>query len=119
MTTNADAPHLDRERIRALDLDPPIVASILATYVEDGARRLRALQEAASLGDSAGAWAQAHGLKGASYNVGAVAMGDACASLDRSVPPTVEQLARLADAFAATVAAIRASGLLEEGADAV
>jgi two-component system sensor histidine kinase/response regulator len=69
-----DVNSLKRIRDLAQCTDPTLVARVLNAFATDSARRMATLREAAGKEDFASLANEAHGLKGASLNVGATRM---------------------------------------------
>jgi HPt (histidine-containing phosphotransfer) domain-containing protein len=81
-----DAP-LDREtleRLRTLaqETDPSLFADILQTFCNDVAQYLVAMRQAISQGDVVSLKHQAHAIKGASMNTGALSLARISASME-------------------------------------
>lgn len=62
--------------------DEEMVVEILTLFQDDSAERLRDLNQAVSAGDRETVRKQAHTLKGASLQVGAIAMSGLCRELE-------------------------------------
>jgi len=62
--------------------DEQMVAEILTLFQEDSAERLRELDQALAAGDRATVRKQAHTLKGAAMQTGALAMGGLCRDIE-------------------------------------
>jgi PAS domain S-box-containing protein len=80
------APLLDSaalDNIRALDDDGTVVAEVIQAYLDEAPAQLRSLHGALRTGDGAALARAAHALKSASFNVGAVRMGETCRDLER------------------------------------
>jgi hypothetical protein len=72
------------------DVGSELMPEILMTFIDEGARRLRLLEERVNAGDAAGAADQAHALKGSAGTFGAMAL--------RQAVHEIEQLGRAGDA---------------------
>jgi HPt (histidine-containing phosphotransfer) domain-containing protein len=92
------APLLNRRTLAQLeeDVGSDLMPEILTTFLREGERRLRLLQERVGAGDAAGAADQAHAIKGSAGTFGAMALRQAVHEL--------EQVGRAGDA--ARVAAL-------------
>jgi CheY-like chemotaxis protein/HPt (histidine-containing phosphotransfer) domain-containing protein len=86
------APLLNRRTLAQLeeDVGSELMPELLVTFIDEGARRLRLLEERVNAGDAAGAADQAHALKGSSGTFGAMAL--------RQSVHDLEQLGRAGDA---------------------
>ena len=89
------------------------VDELVDTYLADGATQLATLRTAAERGDVEGLTRTAHSLKSGSLNVGAVALGGLCRSLEEAgrigaVPDAAERVAAIAAAFDAARGALLA-----------
>jgi two-component system, sensor histidine kinase and response regulator len=73
-SASLDAQTLARLRSLAQDTDPTLFAEILGTYSRDVEKYLAALQKALGENDAATIEHNAHALKGASINTGALAL---------------------------------------------
>jgi HPt (histidine-containing phosphotransfer) domain-containing protein len=111
---DAAAPALDLSRL--LELDPTgqngLIARVLATYEASFRDLMGRLQRAADAQDQPGFFLAVHTLKSSSAYVGAEAMAQACAEVERTVrdQPGVglpAQLARLGAVSAQVAAAVR------------
>ena len=84
------------------DLD--FVDELVDTYLEDGERQLDAMRAAVDQGDIASLTRAAHSLKSSSVNVGALALGNRCRTLEEaarggSVGDAAGQVASIAADF--------------------
>jgi PAS domain S-box-containing protein len=77
-----DAAALDN--IRSIDDDGSVVAEVIQMYLDEAPGHLAGLRAAESNGDWAEAGRIAHALKSASFNVGAVRLGEVCRDLERA-----------------------------------
>ncbi len=96
---------IDFERLDALRRLGPadglgLLPMLVTVFVDDVPARLTAVEQANSAGDAVALYQAAHQLKGAAGNVGAVAVSDICAELQRigrsgqtAAPELVDQLA--------------------------
>jgi two-component system, sensor histidine kinase and response regulator len=80
-------PALDPDVIDSLrQLTPPgepdVLAEILAVFLEEVPKKVRALQAAVDAGDAAQAARLAHSLKGSSGNIGARSLLELCRRMD-------------------------------------
>lgn len=87
------------------------VDELVDTFLEDGARQLDAMRAAVEQGDIASLTRAAHSLKSGSLNVGALALGEQCRTLEAagrtdSVPHPSEWVASIAAAFDAACRAL-------------
>lgn len=76
---------LDREaldNIRAVDDDGSVLAEVIQMYLDEAPAHRARLRAAVDAGDLAAAGRVAHGLKSASFNVGAKALGELCRRLE-------------------------------------
>ncbi|MCB9666458.1 MAG: Hpt domain-containing protein [Alphaproteobacteria bacterium] len=93
---------LDRAKVRELlDLtggDPTWLHELYATYLDDTRGRLDALRGALAGGGAEAIQREAHGIKGASANVGATEVARLCGD--------IEHLARQGDVLGARAAAV-------------
>ena len=118
---SAGAAALDVEviaRLRALAVatDPSLLEQIFASFQRDGAARIVALQDAAHRGDVMVLHQAAHALKGASGNIGALALADLAGRLEAAgeagaladVASQIEQLQAEFVRVASEIAAIEA-----------
>lgn len=81
---NAYGMVFDSEALRnRLFRDDAMVEAVLAVFVEDIPRQITALREMSTAGDLAGAKRQAHTIKGAAANVGAVALSGIAERIER------------------------------------
>lgn len=75
--------HLDQAMLTQLqELLGPRFAELVQRFEEDGSRRLRLLEGAVADYDFNTVFAEAHGLKGSSRNMGAVPLSELCADLE-------------------------------------
>jgi two-component system sensor histidine kinase RpfC len=112
----ADEGVLDPARIRMLRQlgDDAFVAEVVESFIEDGARLVDELADAAVAGDAARFRDAAHALRSAATHLGATALFERCLAvksidteeLGREAPAIRDDLAR---AFEATTAALRAA----------
>jgi two-component system sensor histidine kinase RpfC len=112
----ADEGVLDPARIRMLRQlgDDAFVAEVVESFIEDGARLVDELADAAVAGDAARFRDAAHALRSAATHLGATALFERCLAvksidtdeLGREAPAIRADLAR---AFEATAAALRAA----------
>jgi PAS domain S-box-containing protein len=90
--TAAEPVMLDRdEAIERLGGDESLLQEICALFIEDGPRRLSAIQDAVTRGDFVRVRAEAHGLKGAAANLSALALVDAAAALEQAPDGELDQ----------------------------
>lgn len=80
------------------------VDELVDTYIEDGRSQVDGLQAALERGDTEALVRAAHSLKSSSINVGALALGDRCRTLEESarggsVSGASEQVASIAADF--------------------
>ena len=107
---------LDWSRLGGLkpyDDDGSLVRDVIAAFLRDGPAQAKALAAAHAAGDSAGVASLAHGLKGASVNVGAVALHAICRAIESRAAagerdPAASALTQLARCMDATCTALRA-----------
>jgi HPt (histidine-containing phosphotransfer) domain-containing protein len=106
---------LDADRIALLRTlrQGTLLPKLMRTYIDEAARHLAALQEAAAAADCGALAAHAHGLKSASFNVGANEVGEWCAQLEAAgresrTEHAASLVAPLADAFARTLPLLQA-----------
>jgi HPt (histidine-containing phosphotransfer) domain-containing protein len=64
------------------DDEPDFLAEIIDTFLEDGPKRLEAIQEAINLGDTDQLHRLAHSFKGASSSLGALSFSSMCGQLE-------------------------------------
>lgn len=64
------------------DDEPDFLTEIIDTFLEDGPKRLEAIQEAISLGDAEQLHRLAHSFKGASSSLGALSFSSMCGQLE-------------------------------------
>jgi HPt (histidine-containing phosphotransfer) domain-containing protein len=64
------------------DDEPDFLTEIIDTFLEDGPKRLEAIQEAIDLGDSEQLHRLAHSFKGASSSLGALSFSLMCGQLE-------------------------------------
>lgn len=103
----AIAAQLDAERLALLRTlrGGALLPQLLRTYIHEAARQVAALHAAAASGDTRALASHAHGLKSASFNVGASEMGELCARMEGAgregdLPRAARLVTALADAFA-------------------
>ncbi|HET7703807.1 MAG TPA: Hpt domain-containing protein [Candidatus Limnocylindrales bacterium] len=87
------------------------VDELVDTYIEDGRNQVDGLRAALERGDSEAVVRAAHSLKSSSVNVGAVALGDRCRTLEEAarggpVDDAAAQVTSIAADFDAVVAAL-------------
>jgi len=90
------------------------VDELVDTFLEDGARQIATMREAATAGDIERLGRAAHSLKSGSLNIGALDLGAACRSLEEAarggaVPDAEDQITAIADGFAAAHDALLAT----------
>ena len=81
-----EAPLLDPaalDNIRSIDEDGSVLAEVIQMYLDEAPPQLARLQQALAAGQAAGLGETAHALKSASFNVGAMALGETCRRLER------------------------------------
>jgi PAS domain S-box-containing protein len=89
--------------------DPAVLRDFLGEYLDVARRHAGALREAMSNSDARNMRAIAHKLKSASRSVGAMALGDLCAQLERAGELTdLAELARIMVIFESTMALVDA-----------
>ena len=71
------------ENIRSLDSDGEVLAEVIQMFFDESPGHLATLQQALAAGDAAELGRTAHALKSASFNVGAMALGELCRQLER------------------------------------
>jgi HPt (histidine-containing phosphotransfer) domain-containing protein len=71
------------DNIRALDEDGTVLNEVIQMYLDEVPGHLAQMRHAVTAGDSAKLGSVAHGLKSASFNVGAPALGELCRRLER------------------------------------
>ena len=101
------------ESLKPYDDDGSLVREVIAAFLRDGPAQAKALAAARAAGDSAGVASLAHGLKGASANVGAVALHAICRAIESRAAagerdPAAPALTQLAGCMDATCTALRA-----------
>jgi PAS domain S-box-containing protein len=77
---------LDRdalENIRSIDGDGTVLTEVIKVFLKDAPVQIAALRGALATGNSAELGSVAHGMKSASYNVGAQALGNLCQRLEQ------------------------------------
>ncbi|MFT3816314.1 MAG: response regulator [Rubrivivax sp.] len=82
----AEAPLLDPaalDNIRSIDEDGSVLAEVIQMYLDEAPPHLARLQQALAAGAAAALGVTAHALKSASFNVGAMALGETCRRLER------------------------------------
>lgn len=90
------------------------VDELVDTFLEDGARQIAKMGEAATAGDVERLGRAAHSLKSGSLNIGAMELGAICRSLEEAaragaVPDADEQVTAIAHGFAAARDALLAA----------
>ena len=84
-----------------------LVRKVIATYLEDAPRRVRALTEALGRGDTEAVASAAHSLKSASANVGALILAESCSALEAFArASSIEHASRLVAEIEAEYAAV-------------
>ena len=96
-TTSMLPPALDPvmiEMLRGLRMEgePDPIADLTASFVEDGLRRLAAIQAATAASDVTAFRRAAHSLKGMSATIGATHLSELTAEIERAEPGTIDQL---------------------------
>jgi HPt (histidine-containing phosphotransfer) domain-containing protein len=106
---------LDPERIALLRTlrQGKLLPQLMRTYIDEAARHLSALHAAAATADCRALAAHAHGLKSASFNVGANGIGECSAQLEAAgregqAERAAALVALLADAIARTLPQLEA-----------
>ena len=84
-----------------------LLEQLIDIFAETTPATLGELERAHDAGDADAIRRTAHGLKGASQNVGATAMADLCRSLETDPAVASTALAGLRDAFEQTLEALR------------
>lgn len=114
MTTEALDPEAFRHLLDITGGDLAFVDELIDTYIDDATVQLEAMRQAAAAGDAEAMVRPAHSLKSSSANVGAVAVTEACRSLEAEgrAGTLVDAVGRVAACEAAFEAAKDA--LLEE-----
>jgi PAS domain S-box-containing protein len=82
----AEAPLLDPaalDNIRSIDEDGSVLAEVIQMYLDEAPPHLARLQQALAAGHAVELGTTAHALKSASFNVGAMALGETCRRLER------------------------------------
>jgi HPt (histidine-containing phosphotransfer) domain-containing protein len=64
--------------------EPNFLSEIIDTFLDDAPKRLEAIQEAISLGDSEQVHRLAHGFKGASSSLGALSFSKVCGEIEEA-----------------------------------
>lgn len=82
MTTDALDPEAFRHLLDITGGDLAFVDELIDTYLDDAAVQLEAMRQAAATGGVGAMIRPAHSLKSSSANVGAVAVTEACRSLE-------------------------------------
>jgi CheY-like chemotaxis protein len=80
------APLLDSaalENIRSIDDDGTVLAEVIQMFQEEAPAHLAGLQAAVNASQAASLGSIAHALKSASFNIGAMALGETCRRLER------------------------------------
>jgi two-component system sensor histidine kinase/response regulator len=91
--------------------DLAFVDELIDTYLDDATVQLHAMREAAAAGDGEAMIRPAHSLKSSSANVGAVAVQEACRSLEAdgrsgTIPDAIARVAACDAAFEAAKTAL-------------
>ncbi|MGA7953149.1 MAG: Hpt domain-containing protein [Gloeobacterales cyanobacterium] len=86
-TSASDSQILDARIMASLrelqaDDEPNFLIDIIDTFLEDGPKRLEAIQNAISLGDSEQLHRLAHSFKGASSSLGALSFSKVCGAIE-------------------------------------
>jgi HPt (histidine-containing phosphotransfer) domain-containing protein len=81
MADAVDRTHLDQLAAR---FGAPFVARLIDLFLAQGRERVAAAEQAAAAGDAAGVAAAAHALKSSAGNVGAAALGERAAEIERA-----------------------------------
>lgn len=107
MTTEALDPEAVRHLLDITGGDLAFVDELIDTYIDDASLQLEAMRQAAAVGHVEAMVRPAHSLKSSSANVGAVAVTEACRSLeaDGRAGTIVDAVARVAVCEAAFEAA--------------
>ena len=118
--TTLDAAALAELRSLGGAEDPAFLARLIAVFIKDSGPRLEAVRAAVAAGDAALLGRSAHGLKGASGNIGARRMQRICRLLEKlgksgTTTGAQELLEALAAAFAETRAALQAQRSKPDG----
>ncbi len=71
------------DNIRSLDDDGAVLGEVIQMYLDEAPGHLGALREALVAGDAEGLGRVAHALKSASFNVGAMGLGEICRRVER------------------------------------
>jgi PAS domain S-box-containing protein len=70
--------------IRSIDEDGTVLAEVIQMYLDEAPGQLDTLRAALAAGQAAEVSAAAHALKSASFNVGAMMLGETCRRLERA-----------------------------------
>jgi HPt (histidine-containing phosphotransfer) domain-containing protein len=86
-TPDSDSQILDARIMASLrelqaDDEPNFLSDIINTFLEDGPKRLEAIQQAIKLGDSEQLHRLSHSFKGASSSLGALSFSKVCGALE-------------------------------------
>ena len=109
--TDQEVPLLDPARLEEFkefdDEELTMTKEVVALFVSDGPRRLDAIEQAVVAGDASAISVAAHALKGAASNIGATAMQQEAADLEReassgSVNGAAARLTHLRDLWTGT-----------------
>jgi HPt (histidine-containing phosphotransfer) domain-containing protein len=76
---------------KLVDCDPGMIRDLFSLFLEDSAVRLQILGRACNDGDFKVVRAQAHSLKGSSFQIGSAGLGSLCAELELSNRPEPEE----------------------------
>jgi HPt (histidine-containing phosphotransfer) domain-containing protein len=82
----AEGPLLDPaalDNIRSIDEDGSVLAEVIQMYLDEAPPHLANLQAALAAGKATELGVTAHAMKSASFNVGAMALGETCRRLER------------------------------------
>jgi len=71
--------------IRSIDEDGTVLAEVIQMYLDEAPGHLARLRQALSAGQTAELAVTAHAMKSASFNVGAMMLGETCRRLERAV----------------------------------
>ncbi|MFI5292996.1 MAG: Hpt domain-containing protein [Candidatus Limnocylindrales bacterium] len=113
MTTDALDPEAFRHLLDITGGDLAFVDELIDTYLDDAVVQLQAMGQAAAEGDAEAMIRPAHSLKSSSANVGAMAVTEACRSLEAdarsgTIDDAVARVAACGAAFDAACAALLA-----------
>jgi two-component system sensor histidine kinase/response regulator len=111
MTTDALDPEAFRHLLDITGGDLEFVDELIDTYLDDAVVQLEAMRQAAASGDVEAMVRPAHSLKSSSANVGAVAVTEACRSLEAdgragTIDDAVARVTACESAFDAAKAAL-------------